>query len=186
MTRRWPRRLLAAALTAPLLTTAACGALPFTDADDQRYLDAGRELIEGDLADRIGLGALEADCDGHHLDPGDTFTCTAVSPGRRPILFVAMISADGRAVDLTTTNLLLADQVEQIETFAASLIAQDTALPIDNDHFECADNSVVVGTGETMDCLVTDPTDQTILAVSVTIDDLDTLSITVDVGEPVE
>jgi hypothetical protein len=165
----------------------ACGVdLPFgADDDDRRYLTAGQELIEGELTDRIGLGPLEAACEGRGLGPGETFACTATSPGRPPIEFVATISDDGEGVDLASTNLLLAEQVEQVEDFAASLIAEETTLPIDGDDFECADASIVVGPGEVIDCLVTDPIDQTIHAVSVTVDDLDTLSVTVDVGDPV-
>ena len=47
------------------------------------------------------------------------------------------------------------------------------------------DNSLVVAVDQTIDCLVTDPTDQTIHAVVVTIVDFQTLSITVDVGDQV-
>lgn len=190
MTDRRPGLPLAVAAVAALAALAsvatACSHLPIGTAEDQRFLDAGEELIEGELSDQIGLGPLEADCQGRSLGPGDTFSCTGVPAGKGVISFVATISQDGQGVDLATTNLLLADQVEQIETFAASLIAEDTSLPIGNEDFECADNSLVVSAGETIDCLITDPTDQTIHTVAVTVDDLSTLSITVDVGDPVE
>lgn len=168
------------------LVSVACSHLPLSNSEDQGYLDAGEDLIGGDLSNQIGLGPLEADCQGRGLEPGDTFTCTGVPTGHDPIMFVATISADGQGVDLVTTNLLLAEQVEQIETFAAALIAEDTSLPITNETFECADNSLVVPAGGTIDCLVTDPSDQTIHTVAVTVEDLSTLTIAVDVGDPVE
>ena len=172
-----------------LVTMTAGGActdgLPFGSGDDQRYLDAGAALIEGDLATRIGLGPLEASCSGSGLDAGSTFTCTGTPSGLPSIDFVATISDDGEGVDLASSNLLLADQVEQIEAFAAALIAGETGQPIGAQHFECADSSLVVRTGQTVDCLVTDPLEGTVHAVAVTVDDLQTLSVTVDVGDPV-
>ena len=179
-------RLLPAVLAAMAAVASGCsGGLPLVGGDDGRYLEAGEDLIEGDLADQIGLGPLQASCRGRGLGPGDAFACTALSGTQPPIEFVATISDDGESVDLTSANLLLADQVQQIESFAASLIAQDTGRPVTAESFECADSSLVVAPGAVVDCLVTDPTDGTIFDVAVTVDDLDTLSITVDVGEPI-
>lgn len=165
---------------------AGCGSgLPFLGGDDAQYLDAGATLIEGDVAERIALGPLDAVCRGRSLEPGDAFACTAMSASQPPIEFVGTISDDGEGVDLVTTNLLLADQVEQIEVFAASLIAQDTGRPITAADFECANSSLVVAPGDTIDCLLTEPADSTIFAVAVTVEDLSDLSIAVAVGDPV-
>ncbi len=179
-------RQLALALAATVaLGSTACARLPFVG-DDARYLDAGERLIEGELAERIGLGPLPASCEGTGLDAGRTFTCTAEPADHPTIRFVATISDDGDGIDLTSTNLLLAEQIERIEAFAAALIAEDTGRPIEPDRFECADASVVIAAGEVLDCLVTDPADGVVHAVGVMIDDLATLSITVDVGDPVD
>ncbi|MEM9565292.1 MAG: hypothetical protein AAGA93_21905 [Actinomycetota bacterium] len=172
------------AVAAVAVGSTACARLPFIG-DDARYLDAGERLIEGELAERIGLGALPATCEGSGLDAGQTFTCSAEPAGQPPIRFVATISDDGDGVDLMSTNLLLAEQVERIEAFAAALIAEDTGRSIGPNRFECADTSVVVDAGDALDCLVTDPADGVVHAVGVTIDDLATLSITVDVGDPI-
>jgi hypothetical protein len=161
-----------------------CGSgLPFVGGDDGRYLDAGRQLIEGDLATAIGLGPLTAVCQGRDLGAGDTFTCVAESGSQPPIDFVATISGDGEGVDLMSTNLLLAEQVQRIEAFAADLLAADTGRPFSADDFECANSSLVVAVGQSLDCLVTDPSDGSIHAVAVTVDDLTSLSVTVDVGQ---
>lgn len=178
--------VIIAMLLVTVASTPSCGGqLPLISADDRRYLDAGEALIEGELADDIGLGSLEADCRGRSLDPGATFDCTARSSRGPAIDFVGTISADGEGVDLASTNLLLAHQVEEIERFAAELISGETGVPLGDGHFECSDNSVVVGADHTIDCLVTDPADTTIHTVTVAIEDFQTLSITVDVGDPV-
>ncbi|MEL6981492.1 MAG: hypothetical protein AAFO29_03615 [Actinomycetota bacterium] len=163
--------------------TGCNGGLPFVGGDDSQYLDAGAALIEGDVAERIDLGPLDAVCRGRSLEPGDAFACTAMSAGQPPIEFVGTISGDGEGVDLVTTNLLLADQVEQIEEFAASLIADDTNRPITADHLECANSSLVVAPGDTLDCLLTEPADGGVFAVAVTVVDLNDLSIAVAVGD---
>ena len=181
----WSAAAIVLALAIAALGSACTDGLPFGSDDDERYLTAGRALIEGDLATRIGLGPLEASCEGSGLGAGSTFACSGRPDGRPAIEFVATISDDGEGVDLASTNLLLADQVERIEAFAASLIAAETGQPIGPEHFECADSSLVVRAGQAVDCLVTDPLDEMVHAVTVTVDDLDTLSVTVDVGDPV-
>ncbi len=165
--------------------TGCADGLPFTSDDDATYLDAGQALIEGEVATRIDLGPLDASCRGRGLGAGDAFACTAMSANQPPIEFVATISDDGDGVDLVTTNLLLAEQVEQIEVFAASLIAEDTGRPITAESFECADSSLVVAPGGSLDCLLSEPAESTIYAVTVTVEDLDDLSIAVAVGDPV-
>lgn len=176
---------LALVVGAGVLATSGEITVPFLTGDDHRYHLAGEDLIHDELVDQIGLGPLDASCGGRGLGPGDTFACTAEAVNHPPIEFTATISDDGDRVDMTSTNLLLADQVEQVEAFAASLIADDIDLPIEAGDFECADNSLVVGAGETIDCLATRPTDGTIFQVFVTVEDLQTLSITVDVGEAI-
>ena len=160
--------------------------LPFGNSGDDEYLEVGRTLIEGELAERIALGPLAATCDGRDLGPGDTFRCAAKADGRDPIEFIATIDGTGQEIDIATTNLLLADQVEQVETFAASLIEQSTGQPFGPENFECADSSLVVRVGDVIDCLATDPDEGTVFHAPVMIDDLENLSVTVTVGEPIQ
>lgn len=177
--------LTAVVIFVTVVLTGCTDGLPFVSGDDATYLDAGQTLIEGDVANRIDLGPLDATCRGRGLGAGDAFACTAMATSQPPIEFVATISDDGEGVDLVTTNLLLAEQVEQIEVFAASLIAEDTGRPITADSFECADSSLVVAPGEAIDCLLSEPAEGTIYAVAVTVEDLEGLSIAVAVGDPV-
>lgn len=175
-----------AVLVASLFGTGCTDRLRFGNSNDDAYLQAGEELIEGDLAQHIGLGPLEATCEGRDLDPGDTFRCGAVPDRPSLIEFIATIDETGDKVDIASTNLLLADEVEQVEAFAASLIAQQTGRPFGPENFECADSSLVVRAGEVVDCLATDPGDGTVFHAPVTIDDLEELSVTVTVGDPIQ
>ncbi|MEM7274346.1 MAG: hypothetical protein AAF547_14780 [Actinomycetota bacterium] len=173
-------------LVAGAVILAGCSAsFSFGGTGDDDYLDAGTELIEGQLADQIGLGALDAECTGADLEAGDTFTCTAQAGDLSPIRFIGTIDADGDGVNITSSNLLLAEQVEEVEAFSASLIAEQTAVPIGPEHFECADSSLVVENGDILDCVLTDPTDGTMYEAPVTIEDLDSMSVVVNVGDPI-
>lgn len=170
-----------------LVTSAAgcSGSISFGTSPDDRYLEAGKELIEGDLADQIGLGPLEATCTGEDLEAGDTFDCTATAGGLEPIRFVGTVDDDEDGVNLSSVNLLLADQVEQVEAFSASLIADQTSVAIGPEHFECSDGSIIIENGQILDCLLTDPTDGTVYEAPVTVQDLETMQVLVNVGDPV-
>jgi len=182
----WYRGGPVAALVAMALLASGCsGSISFGTSPDDRYLDAGTELIEGELAEQIGLGPLDATCTGSDLEAGDTFQCSAVAGGLEPIRFVGTVDADEEGVNLSSTNLLLADQLEQVEAFSASLIAEQTSVAIGPEHFECGNASVIIENGGVLACLLTDPTDGTVYEAPVTVEDLATMSVLVNVGDPV-
>ncbi|MGI9598592.1 MAG: hypothetical protein ACR2QK_20675 [Acidimicrobiales bacterium] len=169
-----------------ILILAGCsGSFSFGTSPDDGFLSAGEELIEGELADQIGLGPLDATCSGQDLSAGDTFECSASAGGLSPIRFIGTINAAEDGVNITSSNLLLAEQIEEVEAFAAGLIEEQTSTPIGAENFECADSSLIISSGEVIDCLVTDPADGTVYEAPVTIDDLAELSITVNVGDPI-
>jgi hypothetical protein len=173
------------ALVAGLALTGCTDRLPFGNSADDGYRMVAQDLIEGELAERIGLGPLEATCEGRNLGPGDTFSCTALASEAGIIEFRATISESGDEVDLASTNLLAADQVTAVEAFAASLIEGQAGRPFSPENFECADRSLIVRAGDVIDCLATDPADGTVFHAPVTIDDLETLSVTVTIGDPI-
>jgi hypothetical protein len=177
--------LLLAATLAGCSGSIDFGEFGFGDSGDEAFHSAGEELIEGELADRIGLGPLTATCEGENLLAGDSFQCSATTPRSDPIEFTASINGEADGVNIVSTNLLLADQIEQVEAFAASLIEQRTSTTIGAENFECADSSVVVAAGGVLDCRVTDPADGMVYEAPVTIDDLIDLSVTVNVGDPI-
>lgn len=176
---------LAFCLAAMLALAACSGSFSFGTSSDQGFIDAGEELIEGELAEQIDLGPLDATCSGEDLTAGDTFECTATPGDLNPIRFVGTINDDEDGVNISSTNLMLAAQVEEVEAFAASLIEQQTSTPIGAENFECANTSLIITDGEVMDCRVTDPADGTVYDAAVTIDSLADLSITVNVGDPI-
>ncbi len=157
----------------------------FGNSSDDAFRQAGEELIEGDLADQIGLGPLQAECDGTDLSAGDTFSCQATVGGLEPIEFAATINGEENGLNIVSTNLLLASQVEEVEAFAASLIEQRTSTSIGAENFECSNSSVVVAAGEVLECRVTDPADGMVYEAPVTVDNLIDLSVTVSVGDPI-
>ncbi len=180
------------ALAALTLVASGCGSsssfgdmFSFGASDDEPFLVAGEELIEGDLADRIGLGPLEATCTGEDLEAGDTFDCSAVGGSLPPILFTGTIDGDADEVMLATLNLLLVEQVNEVEAVATRLLETQTGQTIGVENFDCGDSTVIITVGEQLDCRVTVPPDNTVYEAPVTIDDLDDLSITVNVGSPV-
>jgi hypothetical protein len=177
--------IVAVGLGLALFLSGCSGSFSFGTSSDDRYLNAGRDLIETELADQVGLGELDATCIGTDLEAGDTFECTATAGGLEPIRFVGTVDADEEGVNLSSTNLLLADQVEQVEAFSASLIAEQTSVAIGPEHFECGDTSIIIENGGILDCRLTDPTDGTVYEAPVTMEDLDTMSVLVNVGDPV-
>ncbi len=173
-------------LAVTALVATGCSAVPgFDSSTGNEFTEAAESLIEGDLAAQIGLGSLDASCGGEDPGPGDNFECSATPEGLTAIRFTATINAEGDTVGVVSTNLLLADQVQQVETFAASLIEEQTGTLIGAESFQCGDGSVIVADGEALDCTVTDPADGTVYAAPVTIDNLAELSITVNLGDPI-
>ncbi len=179
-------RVAALAALIIAVATGCSGSLDFfSSAGDAAFLEAGEELIEGQLAEDIGLGPLTAECTGKSLGAGDTFTCSG-SPGElTPIEFIGTIDDDEETVVITSTNLLLAAQVEEVESFAAGLLQAQTTRTVSPEDFECADTSVIISSGDVLDCVVTDPTDGTVFEAPVTIDNLEDLAITVNIGNPI-
>ncbi|MGB5759143.1 MAG: hypothetical protein WBM50_19685 [Acidimicrobiales bacterium] len=179
-------RVVVSCLLVPLLVGTGCsGSLDFGNGANNEFTDAAEALIEGDLADQIGLGPLDATCDGDDPAAGDTFECSATPDGQATIRFTATINAEGDTVGVASTNLLLADQVQQVEAFAAALIEEQTGTLIGAENFQCGETSIVVSDGEIIDCTVTDPADGTVYDAPVTVDDLAQLAITVSLGDPI-
>lgn len=184
--RRLSLSRIAIGLVAAASAGAGCsGSLGFGRSSENGFTTAGEELIEGELADGIGLGPLDADCSGRELSAGDTFECSATPNGQGTIRFIATINEQGDQVNISSTNLLLAEQVEEIESFAASLIEEQTGSPIGAENFECADRSLIISSGETIDCLVTDPSDGTVYGATVTVEDVAQPSVRVQLGDPI-
>lgn len=119
---------------------------------------SGQALIEGELADTIGLGELDASCnepDG--LKEGETFTCTATTEDGTTIEFLGTMTSDDK-FDVVTTNLLTADDVLAIRTDAAVALGEQVGQEIRPDDIVCPDNVVVLDDTGVFVCQITDTT----------------------------
>jgi len=79
------------------------------------------DLIEGDIANLIALGDLEATCTKPASeDVGTRFLCTAATEDGRTIELQAVIEEDGAFAE--TTNVIIAEKVEELESVVVSQV----------------------------------------------------------------
>lgn len=116
------------------------------------------EVIEGDLAEQIGLTDVEADCEVETSgDVGATFTCTSTSD-IGDIEYRATIEEDD-TVFVEPTNVLSPDNIAAIEANTPGV--------------DCRDGAVVVGSDNTLTCAYTDPGDGLVYDVFIQFTDLE-------------
>lgn len=134
---------------------------------------AATTLIEGELAEQIGLGPLRADCEvPENSEVGSTFTCTATTDDGDRIELMTTFEPDDR-IFVQTTNVLLADEVPRVEADAAASLGAETGVDLAPTAVQCPDGAVVLDAADQMRCRITDPTDGTIYEMIVTMRDFD-------------
>ncbi|MGH1503064.1 MAG: hypothetical protein ACRBI6_05875 [Acidimicrobiales bacterium] len=116
------------------------------------------DLIEGELADQAGFGALTADCESPGDQPveGDTFDCTGVTEDGRTIEFTATITAED-TFDIGSTNVILPSDLGQVEALTAQAIGESIGIVLPADSVDCGAEPLIVDGDATMLCAVTDP-----------------------------
>lgn len=133
------------------LLLAACGG-----AD---YEQSAEELIEGELADTVGLGAVEATCEqpdgGEAAADGDTFTCTATTESGEVVNYVA--TANGDTVEVETTNVIVGANMGEVERITAESLTQQIGVELPAANVDCGEASVVVAGDTILTCALTDP-----------------------------
>lgn len=106
-------------------------------------------LIEGELADELGLSGIEADCEVVvSPEPGDTFTCTSDSEIGE-IEWEATVEDDD-TVNVESTNLVTAEGMDLIESGAASIVTDEWGVAIEG--MECGTGPVVVNPDTALSC----------------------------------
>ncbi len=144
-----PTRALTALGGASLLL-AACGSTDFSG--------SAADLIEGELADQAGFGALTAECGTPGDEPGvgDTFDCTGATEDGRTIEFTATVTAED-TFDIVSTNVILPSDLGELEALTAQSIGESLGVTLPADSVDCGTEPVIVDAGATMLCAVTDP-----------------------------
>jgi hypothetical protein len=117
---------------------------------------SGEVVIEGKLADEIGLGELEATCnEPEGLTEGETFTCVATTTDGETIEFIGtMTSAD--EFEVNTSNLLIASDIVAIQAEGALVLSEEIGATILPEDIDCGDGSVVLDDVGDMLCAITD------------------------------
>jgi hypothetical protein len=149
-------RRLAVVLVMGAAVTAGCSGDISFSIGGQSVDDAAVELIEGELADGIGLGALEADCP-EVSDPevGTEFGCTATTPDGDVIEFAGLIDREDH-IDVNTTNVIVADAIVNIEAAGIDLVNETEGATLDASAMDCGDASIIIPADGVVECTLTD------------------------------
>lgn len=117
---------------------------------------SGESVIEGELAEQIELGDLEADCnEPEDLQEGETFTCTATTEDGGTIEFIGTMSSDDE-FNVVTSNLLTASDVVAMREAVAVSLSDEIGVPVAADDISCPDGSVILNDDDAVECEVTD------------------------------
>lgn len=117
---------------------------------------SGENVIENELADKIGLGELTASCnEPEGLRTGETFTCTATTADEQTVELLGTMTSDDE-FEIVTTNLLIADDVVAIREEAARALSEEVGATIVADDISCPDDIVVLDDTGIFTCEITD------------------------------
>lgn len=117
---------------------------------------SGEEVIQGELAEQIGLGDLEADCDEpDDLTEGETFACTATTADGDSITFLGTMTSDDE-FDVVTTNLLVPSDIVAIREGVATALSDEIGATVAADDITCPDGSIVLDDADGFECEVVD------------------------------
>jgi hypothetical protein len=118
--------------------------------------EATEDVIEDELAGRIGLGDLTASCSKPSSEEvGSKFLCTADTEDGRTIEFQAVIEEEGPFVE--TTNVVLAENLPAIVSVIVADIEELAGVELDDDALDCGTDSLIVDGSNQHVCSVTDP-----------------------------
>jgi hypothetical protein len=149
---------------AVLATLAGCGG------DAAQTAEA---LIEGPLTDEIALGELTATCDQPaNLEQGETFECTATTPDGDTIELVGELTSDDD-LNVQTTNLLTADDVELILSAIADAVAVEVDADVVAGDITCPPRSVILDARGDFVCEIVDRSTDDVYPITIETGGLD-------------
>jgi hypothetical protein len=172
-------------LGAVLLAAGCSGEVSF-QVGGKEPQDAAEDRIESaDFVEQIGLGELTATCnDPGDVEKGDVFLCTAETEAGDTIDITATI-VDEDTLNVRSTNLMLASDVQQASRAAVELINEQNDLSFPAGAIDCGSSAVVLPDDMTIPCVLNNPGDGRQYDTVITVLDLDTGSINVNVsGKP--
>jgi len=172
------------AILAPLaLLTLLGGALGACSASSGSYADAAKKLIEGDLADQAGLGALKAECDQPAgTSVGEEFSCTAETEDGQIVSFTATIEA-GNKVDVTSSNLVSGAVLGKLEEAARNALAEEVGIELGPETLDCGADTVILDDAGQMFCTFIDPDTGDEYDATITVTDLQTGDLTIKIAD---
>jgi len=161
------RTLIGGLGAAAMLLVASCSA------STTNYKDAATKVIEGQLQDELAMGDLTASCEEPtSKDVGTTFDCTADTPKGDTISLTAEIQK-GKKVFVQTTNVLTADNLNDIEAEAARILSEKVGQDLPAEAIDCGSQAIVAEAGKPFVCSLSDPSNPTVIYdTSITLDDL--------------
>ena len=177
MTRR-PVVALGAAVAAATVVAAGCTSASFS-IGGQSPESAATDLIEGELADLIGLGELSADCaDVDDAQIGTEFACSATTADGRVVEFVTVIDREDH-IDVTTTNVIRGDVIPDVEAAAIDLINANQGTSLTRQALDCPEDSIVWTPATELACVLTDG-DGTVFDAVITFPDVESGDFSID------
>lgn len=138
------------------------------------------ELIEGELADLIGLGPITAMCDdAPSNEVGTTWECDG-TVADQVATFAATIDREDH-VNVVTTNVILADQVPVLAASAMQELNTSVGGSLPDEAMDCGDQSIVLSQTNEIVCGL--DIGSGIYDTTITITDLNTGAFNVVVAE---
>jgi hypothetical protein len=177
----WKKTPIAAMIVVALALSACGGSASFSFGGKDSPETVAEDLIEGELSDQLGFGALVASCESPGTsDVGTTFTCTG-TVGATTIDFAAEVDREDH-VSVVSTNVLLASDLVALETAAVQVLNDQFDLGLPEGAVDCGDSAVVLNTANEMVCALTDPGNGDIYDATLTITDMDQGTFDIDVA----
>lgn len=130
------------------------------------------DLIEGEIADQIGLGDLDAECpENDGLEVGDTFSCTATLPDGRIVSFEGELDREDH-IFVAPTNVIASETLPDLEELLAGEVASTIDVPVSADQVDCGPDAVVLDPDGVMVCAITDTDTGDVYDLTITWTDL--------------
>ncbi len=165
-------------LIVPVLVMSACSVSGEINIGSESPENATEDVIEGELADQIGLGELTASCSKPSSEEvGSRFLCTADTEDGRTVELQAVIEDDGPYVE--TTNVVLAENLAPIVAAVVGEIESQAGVDLADDALDCGSESLIVDSANQVVCQLTDPIGD-VFDTTITFNGLDTDSPTFD------